>query len=157
VVSEALGIISNIFLTAKPYIFAPADTPHLTAYYLFWIIVFFLIHVIWDVLTKKTPPFHLTMLREKVSVLHHASTFCSSTLVLTSLVSPAVAKVATDTAVPLILAGLSGILQAIPALCPYKAAPPVWDKVERRKTVVQAASPADLQPATPIAPINQPN
>lgn len=103
------------------YTLTPSDTGHLTVYYLFWIVLFVSVNTIWDIRTKKTPTFHLAKLREKADVLHHAATFCSSLLIITALISPAVGHLATETAIPMILAGGSGILRAIPALCPYEA------------------------------------
>ena len=104
-----------------PYFLLPSNLSELVAYYFAWTLLFLAINVIWDVATKRTPPFHLDRFKEKGDVLFSAAAFCSSLLILTSLESDAVQKVARDTTVPLILAGFSGLLRAIPALCPYRA------------------------------------
>jgi len=101
----------------------PGTTSQLTVYYLFWILAFLLINTIWDIQSDKTPPFHIAMLKEKHGVLYNASTFCSSLLIITAIVSPTVRQIAKDTTLPLILAGVAGILRAVPALCPYDYKP----------------------------------
>jgi hypothetical protein len=55
-------------------------------------------------------------MKDKGEILYNASTFRSSLLILTSL------QLAKGTTVPLILAGFSGLIRAIPAFCPYEAA-----------------------------------
>ena len=51
-----------------------------------------------------------------------------------------VRKIATDTAIPLVLAGLSGILTALPALCPYKPGG------QSKKSDTPPLAPSVLQP-----------
>ena len=92
----------------------------MSVYYLIWISIFFCINTIWDIITSKTPKFHIANMKDRMDVLYGASTFCSSLLILMGLVSPTVRQLSKDTIVPLILAGFAGILRGIPALCPYK-------------------------------------
>lgn len=80
-----------------------------------------IVNVIWDIKTDRTPPFHLDRFKEKYDVVYNAATFCSGLLLLVGLVSPTVQALAKDTTVPLILAGSTSLLRAVPALCPYKS------------------------------------
>lgn len=63
------------------------------------------------------------MMRDKVTVAYDAATFCSSILIISALISPTVRAISKDTTIPLIIAAVSGILRALPALCPYKHEP----------------------------------
>lgn len=81
--------------------------------------MFLAINIIWDVITPNTPRFHFYNLRGKITTLYAAATFSSSFLLLLSMFSTAVTKIVGDTLVPLILAGMTGILYAISELCPY--------------------------------------
>lgn len=96
----------------------------MAAYYFVWIAVFLLTNVVWDIRTKRTPVFHLDRLKDKSDVVYNAVAFCSSLLILVALVSPTVQGLGKDTTVPIILAGFSGLLRALPALCPYKSTDP---------------------------------
>ena len=107
------------FWSALSYVFLPDDASHLTVYYLIWMGFFVGINTIWDILTPKTDSFHLSKMKDKVTVLHDAVSFCSSALIITAIMSPTVRQVAKDTTIPLVLAGASGILRSLPALCPY--------------------------------------
>lgn len=99
---------------------APASTDQLTIFYLAWIGLYVAINVVWDVRTSRTPPFHVAVLTSKLSVLYNAATFTSSLLIVIATVSPNVRKVAGDTVIPLLLAGLSGVFVALSEICPYK-------------------------------------
>jgi len=110
----------------------------MTVFYLFWIGLFVTCNVTWDILSKKTPKFHITMLKHKVDILHHAATFCSSLLVVVSVVDEQVKHVATESVIPLIIAGFAGMFGAIPAICPYKFEP----------TPLSASPPISAPPST---------
>lgn len=101
---------------------APSNSADLATYYLFWISLFLGINVLWDVFTSRTPSFHMERLTEKGDVLFSAASFCSSLLIITGFISPHVQQLSRDTMVPLILAGFSGIIKTLPAICPYKKA-----------------------------------
>ncbi|MGX1321800.1 hypothetical protein AB7M17_005253 [Bradyrhizobium sp. USDA 377] len=103
----------------------PSNSSELAAYYLFWISLYLIVNVIWDVKTKRTPAFHLDRFKEKGDVLFSASSFCSSLLILVGLLSPTVRQLGKDTIVPLALAGFSGLIRAVPAICPYKSTDPL--------------------------------
>ena len=100
-------------------LFFPTDITSLTICYLAWITCFVTVNIVWDVYSDRTPPFHISHLRDKVSVLHSAAAFSSSLLIIISLVNPAVDKIARDTIVPLVLAALAGMFMTLPAVCPY--------------------------------------
>jgi len=76
------------------------------------------INVVWDVVTRKTPKFHISGLRDKISVLFSAAGFCSNLLLILRIFFPSIGNLA-DTPLALVLAGATGMLWTIPAICPY--------------------------------------
>ena len=102
------------------YLFAPQSATELAIYYLLWISIFLFINITWDIFTPKTETFHISRMKDKISTVHSASFFCSSLLLLLSVVEPPLFALAKDTYVPIILAGASGLLSSSPALCPYE-------------------------------------
>ena len=104
------------------YVLAPTNAVEITVYYLIWVVLFFAVNVLWDIRTDKTPDFHFLRLTTKIDVAHNAVSFCSSLLVIVGLLDREVGKLATDAIAPLLLAGLSGVLKSLPALCPYSMA-----------------------------------
>jgi hypothetical protein len=101
-------------------LFTPANVGELPQFYLFWILAYCGINILWDIRTTKTPAFHVTRLNGKVSVLHNAATFTSSFMIIVGMFDPNVGKLAGETMIPLLLAGLSGIIVTIGEICPYK-------------------------------------
>lgn len=112
--------VSSTLAVGAKLAFFPSDVNQMTVFYLIWIGLFFSVNTIWDILTDKTPSFHIAMMKDKMDVLYGASTFCSSLLILIGLASPEVGKLSKDTILPLVLAGGAGLLRGLPALCPYK-------------------------------------
>jgi hypothetical protein len=102
------------------YLFAPDSGPELSVYYLIWISIFLAVNIVWDIATPKTPPFHFTSLGSKVSTVHNAAFFCSSLLLVIAVIKPDIWNLAKESYIPNILAGVSGILTSLPAICPYK-------------------------------------
>ena len=98
------------------------STSELAVCYLMWAATFLLINVTWDIGSSRTPRFHLLMLPAKVAVLHHAVAFCSCILVLAALVDESIRDLSEETVVPLVIAAIAGIMQALPAMCPYTRA-----------------------------------
>lgn len=91
----------------------------MTVYYLFWIVLYFTVHIFWDWRSKQTPDFHIRRLDQKMNVLYSAATLASSLLVLLSILIEDVRNLVLDVSLPLVLAGLSGVLVSLPTLCPY--------------------------------------
>lgn len=124
---DALDIVVNVDVEANvsprgmfDAILVPSTSDDLGVFYLFWILAFLLIHILWDAYTKETPNFHLKRLEQKTVVLFSAATFASSLIILLSLISLQVRELLSDNSLPLVLAGLAGILLSIPSLCPYE-------------------------------------
>lgn len=101
------------------YILFPQTPEELSRFYLVWVLGFFLIHLVWDVLSRKTPRFHIPRLQGKVHTLFAATTAASSVVLLAGLIDSTTGQVAGGSPIPLILAGGAGILNSLPALCPY--------------------------------------
>ncbi len=97
----------------------PENTPQICVYYLFWCLMFILINVVWDIKTTKTLKFHIAAVGEKKDLIHPAGAFCSCLLVIVHVATKSGEALNAEMQIPFILAGISGILQAIPALCPY--------------------------------------
>jgi hypothetical protein len=106
------------------YLFTPQATADIGVFYFLWVTIFLSVNIAWDIFTSKTPQFHLSMLKAKLSILHSATFFCSSLLLLLTIAEPNLWILAKETYVPIILAGISGILTSVPALCPYEVAAP---------------------------------
>jgi hypothetical protein len=100
--------------------FAPAGPGDLGICYLIWIGIFIILNISWDIGTPKTKPFHIVKLKDKTGILHHGASFCSSLLLIVAIFDPKVWDLAKESYIPIILAGASGILTSIPAICPYK-------------------------------------
>jgi hypothetical protein len=118
---EHPSLMSDLFSSLVTYLFLPSNTGEMSVCYFVWISFFLIVNVAWDIKSRRTPTFHLDRFKDKGDVLFSASAFCSSILILGGLLSPRVQELAKDTTVPLILAGFSGLVRAIPALCPYKS------------------------------------
>ncbi|WP_159096868.1 hypothetical protein [Pseudovibrio sp. Alg231-02] len=101
--------------------FFPSNNVDLAKYYLFWILLFMFINIVWDFFSKATDKFTIGALKTKHDTLYAAATFASSLLLLISVFEPSVKVVMGTTHIPIILAGCSGLLQTISALCPYDA------------------------------------
>jgi hypothetical protein len=99
----------------------PSSSRQLFIFYVAWLSVFLGINLLWDVLSPLTPVFHLHRIRDKVGTLYAASTFCSSLLLLISLFDSGVAKVAGETLLPMIQAGMTGLLHSIGEICPHES------------------------------------
>ena len=100
----------------------PSSSRQLLIFYVAWISLFFGINLLWDLLSPLTPVFHLHRMRDKVGTLYAASTFCSSLLPPISLFNSDVARVAGDTLLPMIQAGMTGLLHSVGEICPYDSA-----------------------------------
>lgn len=98
----------------------PTSSQQLCICYLMWAFIFIGTNVVWDMNSRLTPKFHFLSLQSKGALLHPAASFCSCVLVIASLVDHSVRAMSEESAIPLILTSLSGIFQAIPAICPYK-------------------------------------
>lgn len=109
----------TLFLVLKCAV-KPTTLSELTLFYVDWIAIYCGINIVWDIRSEKTAPFHLHNLKDKITVVYNASSMASSVLLLISLFSPQVKALAVDTVVPLLLAGISGVLLGIGEICPYK-------------------------------------
>lgn len=97
----------------------PSNLQEVAYFYSIWIGLYVAINIVWDIFSKRTEPFHISQMNNKISVLYNASTFTSSLLVLLGGIFSEVRGVAGDTVVPLLLAGLSGLMIGVAGLCPY--------------------------------------
>lgn len=99
---------------------APATQHDLPIFYLFWVLLYLSVNVIWDIRSQRTPDFHVSLFAQKTPVAFNAASFASSLLLLIGLVSPPTMKLAGDTMLPIMMAGLSGVFFGIAEVCPYK-------------------------------------
>jgi hypothetical protein len=125
----ALGVSEEPF-SFFGAVFLPSSSSDLGIFYLVWITLFLAIHLIWDWKSTQTPPFHLKRLEAKFGVLFSAASFASSAIIVLSLLSQSVGLLFSDNVLPLVIAGLSGILQSLPALCPYELPPAASKRAE---------------------------
>lgn len=99
---------------------APQTTGDLPIFYLFWVLLYLTINIVWDVRSGRTPTFHVSHLSQKTPVAFNAASFASSLLLIVGLCDKDTMKVAGDTFVPILLAGLAGLFFALSEICPYK-------------------------------------
>jgi len=122
---EYVHLISKI-------LFIPQTSEQLIQSYLLWLGLFCVVNVTWDILSRHTPKFHLHRMKDKTGMLMGATSFCSSALVLGSLLDANTAAVVGATPVPTIIAGSVGVFLNVTALCPYSE--------EAAKNISQAPS-----------------
>jgi hypothetical protein len=121
--NEPIGLEVEILQKILHYTLLPQDHLQMYAFYFIWTMAFLLCNIVWDIVSPQTPKFHITMLKEKTHILHPATVFCTSILMLAAVLDEHVRHLTTESFVPLLLAGASGVLTAIPALCPYEHRP----------------------------------
>jgi fatty acid desaturase len=97
----------------------PATKEEITIFYLFWTVLYIAIHLFWEWSIGK---FKLIKLKSKVPVLFSATSFATSIILLLSLTDPNLFKIVGDSVIPLIIAGLSGVLFGLSELVPTPAA-----------------------------------
>lgn len=97
----------------------PRNVGELSTFYLTWTVLYMSVNIVWDIKSPHTPAFHISDMRSKVPTAWSASSMCSSLLLVLSIFSQSVRQLAQDTLVPVLLAGISGILLGIGELCPY--------------------------------------
>jgi hypothetical protein len=103
------------------HIIFPANLRELSISYLFGSMLYLSINIIWDMKSKYTPSFHFSTLKEKMDTLFNGVTCSSSFLVISSVFDAKTAEVVGASGIAYVLAGLSGILVSLSALCPYDA------------------------------------
>lgn len=96
----------------------PQDQEAVKLFYLLVIAAFLVVNIIFDVVSKDTPAFTVENLRSKVVVSYDASTLASSALVLMSVFDANLATVLGEFWIPLMLAGISGVLVSFPGMFP---------------------------------------
>jgi hypothetical protein len=99
----------------------PSKPSDLASFYLAWILTFVVVNILWDIKSSKTGTFHILDLKNKGEILHPATAFCSSLILLLSVVNPRLWEISKETYLPVIIAGASGIFNTIPSLCPYRS------------------------------------
>lgn len=102
----------------------PETSEQLVHCYLFWMLVFFVINILWDIRSPHTPPFHIHRFSEKANLIVGATSFCSSALLLGSVLNKATSIVVGATPVPLLIGAGLGLILSLSSLCPYPAAEP---------------------------------
>lgn len=99
--------------------FAPQTSEQLLQSYLVWFAVFVLINVVWDIFTPKTPSFHMSRLKDKLSVAIGSTSFCSGLLIFSSAFNPATKVAVGNAPATLAIAAAAGILLSLSYICPY--------------------------------------
>ena len=101
-------------------IIAPQTVQEPPIFYLFWILAYLTVNIVWDIRSGRTPPFHVAHMSAKTTVAFHDASFTSSLLIVVGLLDKDTMKVAGDTMLPLVLAGLSGVFFSVSEICPYR-------------------------------------
>jgi hypothetical protein len=62
--------LSDFWDLALANTFTPSDQGQLAVCFLFWVGLFLVVNVGWDIGTPKTPKFHIARMKDKVSVVY---------------------------------------------------------------------------------------
>lgn len=98
----------------------PQTTTDIAAFYVVWTCAYMTINIIWDVVSKRTPAFHISALDTKIPTLWNGMTFASSLLLIVSPFDAGVRMLVDAAVAPIILAGFAGLLVSISSICPYR-------------------------------------
>lgn len=101
------------------YSLFPKNADELVRCYLLWLFFFMAVNIIWDIVSRHTPRFHLLRIKDKVGVVMSATSCCSSALLLGSVLDKQTAVVVGGTPVPMVIAGSVGVFLSLASLCPY--------------------------------------
>jgi len=99
------------------HVLAPASTSDISVFYFIWMGIYFVIHVVWDICTPHTEPFHWSKLKEKQGQIFSASAFASNLLLIFSTINPD--AVLRDYTIPICISGFSGLIYGIGNICPH--------------------------------------
>ncbi|MCW5699272.1 MAG: hypothetical protein KIT00_05485 [Rhodospirillales bacterium] len=102
-------------------VLVPASGQEVGFFYLFWIVLFVLIHVVWDAFSPETEPFHLGRLKGKIEILYAAANFSTSLLLIIAVCKPTMFKTLVDITLPIIFSAITGMLVSLSALSPNTA------------------------------------
>lgn len=120
-------------------LFTPSEASGVAEFYALWITMFLVANVLWDILTPRTEPFHLSHLSEKVDTLFSATTFSSSLYLLLTVFQQQTTTLTGSAKIPLIISAFSGVLVSLKYLCPYEI--PVRSRRGIEEFERQVASP----------------
>ena len=100
------------------FILKPHSAIDVGRFYFFWITLYLLVHLAWDVFSKHTT-FFFGKLKNKVSEIFNAVTFASSLYLILIVLEGRHGSLGDDAIIPLIYSGLIGFLNALGAIVPY--------------------------------------
>ena len=99
--------------------FSPSSSNELGIFYFLWMLLFLIINILWDIYSHHTENFNIRNISSKTSIVMHAATFSNSFLILLATIQPDVEKAAGDLKIPLIMAGMIGIMFSLSGLSPH--------------------------------------
>lgn len=101
-------------------VFAPSTTDQIPTFYCVWMLIYIAVHIVWDARSERTPSFNVVRLAQRHHLIYSGATFASSLLIVLGVLTNSVRELISDTALPLLIAGGSGILSSISAAAPYR-------------------------------------
>ncbi len=103
------------------FLFHPDGEEGVTRFYFVWMVAYVAVHFAWDWWSSQTPPFCAERLTNRgLPTVFNAATFATSLLLLLALWHNTLVSLLGDTSLPLMVAGLSGVIQSFGALAPPK-------------------------------------
>ena len=105
-------------------LFKPHDIQSLTQFYFSWVLIYMMVHLVWDALSSITPKFSLRVLPLKINELYSSTTFATSVfyvVILFDLTNPL--RTSDVFIFPLIISALSGFMVSLSVLPPVKRDP----------------------------------
>ncbi|MBB1489364.1 hypothetical protein [Oceanospirillum sediminis] len=118
---------------ALAFIYRPTGADEIGQFYTFWFSLYFSIHVIWDIVSRHTPPFFLDNLKSKVSETFNALTFTSSLYIIFLVVQGRYNSLGTDAILPLFYSGAIGLVASVSALQPYDSKQVIAEQQQSEK------------------------
>ncbi len=100
--------------------FCPINQYLIGGFYAVWMLIYVIIYVTWDARSKKTAPWHISQLRERLPPVHSAAIFASSLLMILGAAQPQVRQELAESVVPLLMVGIAGTCFALADICPYR-------------------------------------
>jgi hypothetical protein len=102
-------------------------------------VLFLATNIAWDIFSNVTEKFHFSNLKNKTATSFSAATFSSSLILFISVFYEPTRELITDNSLPLVLAGVIGLLYSLAELCPYS-------KEQRDKTKPNFSVNSSAQP-----------
>jgi hypothetical protein len=102
------------------FVVRPGTRGELAQFYILWVLLYFIVHLVWDIVSSHTAPFEFRHLGNKLGVVFSGTTFATSLALLLGTMDPGLFKLLGSTTLPIVVAAYCGILVSVSQLSPVK-------------------------------------